>query len=337
MKPLRLGFAGFRHPHVFDLHERALAHPDVRVAGAWDAHPAESLAGSRGIALTHARFDDLLSDSDAVAIGDVYGRRGALVLRALGAGKHVLADKPLCTTAGELAEIRALLDRTDLKLGMMLDLRDHGNFIGLRRLIRSGRLGEIHTVAFSAQHPLLRATRPAWYFEPGLHGGTLNDIAVHAVDLIPWLAGSEIGGVLAARTWNAKAVDVPHFMDCGQCMFRLENGCGVIGDVSYLAPDRCGYATDLYWRITVHGARGFAETSLARDGVLFADDEHPAPEHLPAPAPAASPGGYLQDFLDETAGRPRPEGLTTADCLEAGAWALRLEALAASTGQEGTA
>jgi len=31
-------------------------------------------------------------------------------------------------------------------------------------------------------------TRPAWYFEPGMHGGTLNDIAIHALDFIPWVA-----------------------------------------------------------------------------------------------------------------------------------------------------
>ncbi|MEZ4683286.1 MAG: hypothetical protein R2932_54665 [Caldilineaceae bacterium] len=57
--------------------------------------------------------------------------------------------------------------------------------IGLRNLIRSGLIGEIHAINFGGQHPLMLDTRAAWYFEPGKHGGTINDIAIHAVDAIP--------------------------------------------------------------------------------------------------------------------------------------------------------
>ena len=37
---------------------------------------------------------------------------------------------------------------------------------------------------FTAQHPLLYGTRAKWYFEEGKHGGSINDIGVHAVTLV---------------------------------------------------------------------------------------------------------------------------------------------------------
>ena len=60
-----------------------------------------------------------------------------------------------------------------------------------------------------------------WYFEPGMHGGVLNDISVHAVDFIPWATGQRIDAVVAARSWNATVVEHPDFQQCGQAMFRL--------------------------------------------------------------------------------------------------------------------
>ena len=36
-------------------------------------------------------------------------------------------------------------------------------------------------------------------------------------------------------------------------MLKLSNDVGVIGDVSYLSPDSCGYEVPQDWRITVHG------------------------------------------------------------------------------------
>jgi predicted dehydrogenase len=157
-----------------------------------------------------------------------------------------------------------------------------------------------------------------------MHGGTLNDIAVHAVDFLPWLTGLEIAEITSSRSWNAKAGEAPHFKDCAQCVLRLSNGGGVLGDVSYLAPDQCGYSADNYWRITAHGTLGFAETSYNRDGVTFADDSSTAPEAVPPASPR--PGGYLQDFLNDIGGCPLPGGLTTGSNLRATRLALELEA-----------
>lgn len=324
----RIAIAGFRHAHIFDLYQRILDRPDLKLVATCEENYEFSLMPVKGLKPDFTSLEKLLAKADCeiVALGDAYGNRGLQAIAALEAGKHVLADKPLCTSLAELDEIEKLATSKNLRIGLMLDLRDHGNWIALREVVASGRIGEIQTVSFSGQHPLLWGKRPGWYFEPGLHGGTLNDIAIHAVDFIPWLTGLPIDEINFARSWNAKASGAPHFRDCGQLALRLSNGAGVLGDVSYLAPDACGYGVSNYWRVTLHGTCGFAETSYDAPGITLADDSSKNPEIIP-PAPGR-PGGYLDDFLASVLGDEPAGGLDTANCLAVSRLSLELEAKA---------
>src|SRR5581483_4595745 len=127
-----------------------------------------------------------------------------------------------------------------------------------------------HTIHVTAQHPLLLDKRPAWYFEPGKHGGTINDIAIHATDLIPWLTGRKLVEVVAARAWNARLPQFPHFQDAAQFMLKLDNSGGVMADVSYLAPDGINYKAPQYWRVTCHGSDGLIEAKYMSPTIQLA-------------------------------------------------------------------
>ena len=321
---MKLAFLGFRHAHVMGLYQSATEHADVDVVAAVEEDPAtaESLRAAGKVTLTHERIPDVLANvaCDAVAIGDVYARRGAIAIAALEAGKHVIADKPLCTRLDELDRIAALSRETKRVVSCLLDLRDGGPYRAMRQIIRSGEIGDVHTINFTAQHPLLLGTRPHWYFEPGAHGGTINDIAVHAIDLIPWLSGRSITGVVAARAWNARLPQFPHFQDAAQIMLKLDNAGGVLGDLSDLAPDPVGYTAPQYWRVTCHGAGGFVETHYGATEVLLATNADKSVRQIPADADV--PHGRLNDFLDEIAGTSRDGALTTADVFTASRTAL---------------
>jgi len=326
MNRLKLAIAGFRHSHIFDLHQRVLDREDLDLVATCEEDIANSLLSGGDIKLTHQSFPQMLAQAacDIVALGDVYGKRGEHAIAALEAGRHVIADKPLCTSLPELERIEALARERGLAVGVMLDVRDHPNYRAMREILLSGRIGEVQSISVLGLHPLMHGKRPEWYFEPGMHGGTLNDIAIHALDLIPWMSGLEISGIDCARTWNAKASFAPHFADCGQFVLRLSNGGGVLGDVSYLAPDGSGFALSSYWRVTVHGTRGFAETHYQGSGVTVADDTNKEPELVP-PAPAR-PGGYLDDFLACVRGNIPSGGLDTSAALSASRHALQLQA-----------
>ncbi len=308
---LGLAFAGFRHGHILSLYQRSLEHEAVEVVAACeedDAAAREVASGSSAVEITHRDFGKMLSEveCDAVAVGDYYGKRGSLILTALEHGKHAIADKPLCTGRSEVDRIEELALARGLKVGCMLTMRDSRPMLGLRKLLREGTIGEVHAITFGGQHPLLHDSRPQWYFEEGKHGGTINDIGVHALDAIPWMTGLRVKRIEAARCWNAFADHAPHFQDGAQLMLSLENGCGVLGDVSYFAPDAAGYDLPLYWRVTVWGRRGVAETSSSAAEIRLAmDTDH---ELRSAPLPPGKAGGFLESFLRDIAGDTPGDG-----------------------------
>lgn len=324
---LKIAFAGFRHGHIMGLYALAAKTEGIEVVAACEEHAAtrEELRAAGTVDVTHDSFDSMLSDvaCDAVAVGDVYAKRGSLLIRALEAGKHVIGDKPLCTDLDELGRIEELSGAHGLRVGCMLDLRDSPKFVTVREFLRNGTIGEVHAIAFGGQHPLMLGTRPSWYFEPGSHGGTINDIAIHAVDYIPWATGLDFATVNAARSWNAFVPEFPHFHDGGQMMLTMTNGCGVLGDVSYFMPNSSGYSLPFYWRMTFFGRSGILETSSSASSVLLARDGDKGTRE--EPLSPGSPGGYFRSYLADIAGRPEAHGLTTESVLRATRAALTIQ------------
>ncbi|MBE6570832.1 MAG: Gfo/Idh/MocA family oxidoreductase [Ruminococcaceae bacterium] len=284
MKKYGIAFAGFRHGHIFGLYDAASKNENVNVVSAWEENEeAKNAACENGVVFNCKSLDEMLSDEkvDIVAIGDYYGRRGSLAIKALEAGKHVIADKPLCTSLDELCEIRRLAKEKNLKIGMMLDMRYNKNVLAAKKLVDSGEIGEINNIYFGGQHPLLYGTRPGWYFEDGKHGGTINDISIHGIDIVKNLLGLDVKEICAARTWNKLAKEAPCFKESGQFMLTLSNGAGLIADVSYTAPDKVGYSLPYYWDFKIWGTEGMISFAIysekvelykkTQDGVILCD------------------------------------------------------------------
>jgi len=324
---IKVAFVGFRHGHILDLYRRVQESEDFEVVAACeeDEIARAALPDDGSVTITHSNFGDMVTgvDCDAVAVGDYYSKRGELIIRALDEGKHVIADKPICTDLTELDEIKRLARDKNRVVGCMLDLRDAPQVIALRSLVRSGQLGDVQAIHFGGQHPLLLGTRPGWYFEPGKHGGTINDIAIHAFDVIPWVTGESFATIEAARSWNAFVPQYPHFRDAGQMMLTMGNGCGVMGDVSYFMPNGIGYKSPLYWRMTFWGSKGVVEISYTMNSLRVAQSDDN--EMRSEPLPAGDPGGYLRAFLHEVIGQSVENELSTADVIRSARVALKTQ------------
>ncbi len=323
-----LAFAGFRHGHINSLYTMASERQDITIKAAFeqDAAARADAEEKLGVKFTHSDYDQMLADPDIdlIAIGDYYGIRGQRVIAALKAGKHVISDKPLCTSLAELAEIEQLAREKGLKVGLMLDLRYHEAVQPVKEIIQSGQLGQIHAIFFGGQHPLNYGTRPQWYFETGKHGGTINDIAIHGVDLVTDMTGLVIEDILAARCWNAFASKEPHFEDSAQFMAKLSNGAGLVADVSYAAPDTSGFSLPQYWRFTIWGTEGVVEFSVGTKEIwLSLKGSTSLKTVAAAPGPV---GDCLSDFLADIAGEESPRG--TASVLAATRSTLEVQALA---------
>lgn len=328
MKPIKIAFAGFRHNHVHQLLNEVRHCRDFEVVGYCEEDPATRASLSDlGIDNVRTDYEIFLEkvDCEVVAIGDYYGKRGDMTGRALETGRHVISDKPVCTALSPLKRIIEVSKQSNLCVQMMLDLRCHPAFTTLKTVIDAEGIGPIHTINVLGQHPFQPGQRPQWYFDPDKHGGTLNDIGVHALDMARWLTGDEIDRIDHARVWTT---DVQHsgFGDAAQMVFAMRNGCGVMADVSYLAPNGCGYALPSYWRISCFGANGWAETSLGMGAVRVAlhHDEKPRDIQL-----QSDPGMvYLNSLINRLRGSGIDLSPSTDDVLAASRWAVQAQQLA---------
>lgn len=321
---VRIAFMGFRQEHFHSMYRFATEDGGKRcnVVATCEEDPQIRQEISAKYPISHDNYQRMLDTvpCDAVEVVDYFGKRGAIVIEALRRGKHVLSDKPICTTAKEFQTIQELVRQKKLVLTIALDLRDKGTFQRMRQLVQEGAIGEVHGISVGGQHPLLIGIRPAWYFEEGKHGGSINDLSIHAFDVIRWITGMDFVEITAARSWNAFAKDFPHFHDGAQFMARMENGCGVLGDVSYFMPDSQGRVIDQYWRLTMYGTKGVIETSYPRDTVWMARRDRNEPEIF---QPLEStPGGYLQSFIREINGDRQNLSPSSADSMRAASLAL---------------
>jgi predicted dehydrogenase len=114
-----------------------------------------------------------------------------LVRRAIGAGKHVLLEKPLEITSERSVALVRACSAAERTLGIMLQHRFRPAGVRLRELIAAGELGR--TVWVSAG---MRLWRPqSYYDEPGRGtkardgGGVLLTQGIHTLDLLISIAG----------------------------------------------------------------------------------------------------------------------------------------------------
>ncbi len=307
---MNIAFAGFRHSHILGLYDSVQRCEEVNLVGCFEENIAvkKQMETEKGVSFSYASYEELLEDDrvDAVAVGDYYGIRGKRIIEALKAGKHVIADKPLCTDLDELEEIRKLTQQTGLTVCCMLDLRYMPQVQKIKDMIQSGELGTVHIASFTGQHCLDYGNRPNWYFEAEKHGGTINDIAIHGIDLLRLITGKNMTEVICAKTWNAFAEQEPHFHDCAQFMIKMDD-ISVTADVSYAAP-KCDEMLPTYWEFTLWGTKGMARFNL-KDDTLFVFRSEKEIYSFERKNPE-----LIQDFLKEVKGEKAL--FNTADVLE---------------------
>lgn len=284
-------FYGFRHGHILSCYRALQKHPEYTILAALEDDEAARLAAEAnlGISFDLGSYSQWLEDPrvEAVAIGGAFGDRGAAIIQALRHGKHVLSDKPICSDLAQLEEIRALARKNRCKIGCLLDLRETPAVQRAKALFDSGRMGEVRNITFTGQHYLDYDHRPTWYYEPGKHGGTINDLAIHGVDLITYLTGHRIEQVQSARCWNAFAHRHPDFRDCATFMAETDQGAGVLADVSYSAPNLC-FSMPTYWNFQIWCDRGLVTFCYANPDVTIYEAGASAPEILPGIPPAVT-------------------------------------------------
>jgi 1,5-anhydro-D-fructose reductase (1,5-anhydro-D-mannitol-forming) len=176
----------------------ASPHGVLRGVVSRDQGRASAFAARHAAARALVSYPDLLADPelDAVYIATPNALHADQVVAAAEAGKHVLCDKPLALSAAGARRAVAACASAGVRLGITFQTRFHDNFGRFREMVQDGSLGEIRVVQveMSSGRTLLKG----WRTDPALAGlGVINNIGVHAFDLIRFLLGAEVTEVTA--------------------------------------------------------------------------------------------------------------------------------------------
>src|SRR5947209_173991 len=140
------GFIGPVHVEAL----RRLGRPMVGVVGS-SPERGRTAAESLNITRAYDSFDDLLADPliSVVHLASPNHLHFEQCRRALGAGKHVICEKPLALTAAETGELVALAARTQLVAAVNYNVRFYPLCLEARQRIADGQLGRVYHVTGS--------------------------------------------------------------------------------------------------------------------------------------------------------------------------------------------
>jgi predicted dehydrogenase len=152
-----------------------------------------------------------LASVDLVVVATPNETHVPIAAAALGAGKHVVVDKPLAPTLEEARAVARLARDAGRMLTVFHNRRWDGDFLALRELLSHSTLGEVAHVEshFDRYRP---AVRRRWREQPGIGSGLWQDLGPHLVDQSLQLFGlpDRVVASIAAQRRDALTDDWAH-------------------------------------------------------------------------------------------------------------------------------
>jgi predicted dehydrogenase len=231
----------------------------VVAVGSRSADSAARFAQAHGIPDACSGYDALVGspDVDAVYVATPHAQHADAVRGSLEAGKHVLCEKPMTTSAAETAHLADLARRHDRFLMEALWSRFLPASRILASLLEHGEIGEILTVEASLgfRFPFDPSHR---LFAPELGGGALLDLGIYPVHLAHFVLGIPTTvraiGHLGSSGVDEHALVTMAFADgalaVAQCAIRADLACtaritGTAGAVELPAFMQCPVHLDV--------------------------------------------------------------------------------------------
>lgn len=186
------------------VHLNTLRRLGIKIAGVLGSSPARGAerAKALGVAHSYASLDDLLADArvQVVHVTSPNVAHYEQVKRILGAGKHVICEKPLAMTSAQSAEMLALARASGLVAAVCYNTRFYPLNQQAHGMAKSGELGDLRLITGQFhQDWLAKETDWNWRLEAE-EGGPLrsvSDIGTHWVDLTSFITGQRPVAVMA--------------------------------------------------------------------------------------------------------------------------------------------
>lgn len=204
---LRAAIAGVGFIGPVHLRAARLAGADVVGVSGADPSSARSVAAALDVARVFESSEALVTDPgvDVVHICTPNHLHAGLAQLAIEAGKHVVCEKPLATTAAAAAALVELAARAGVVAAVPFVYRFHPVVREARARITDGRAGAVYLIhGCYLQDWLASPDDYNWRIDPALGGPSraFADIGTHWCDLVEFVTGHRITRI-AARTITA--------------------------------------------------------------------------------------------------------------------------------------
>jgi predicted dehydrogenase len=164
---------------------------EIRALASRDPKQAERVARDLSIPRWYGSYEELLADPEIEAVYNPLPNHLHVPysVMALRAGKHVLCEKPLALSAVEAMELVQVRNETGFLVQEAFMVHSHPQWLRLRDLVRSGRIGELRAIqgAFSFFNIDAGNVRNV----PEYGGGGLMDIGCYPITTSRFVLGTE--------------------------------------------------------------------------------------------------------------------------------------------------
>jgi predicted dehydrogenase len=295
---------------VGEQHARAFsAHPQCQVTALCDRDSAKLSAVARAMPGTRCyNVAEQLIDDPSVQVVSIASNdddHAPQILRALRAGKHVFAEKPLCLSGGDLAEIvRTWRAAGGARLSTNTLLRRSPRFRWLKRAIDSGNLGTLFYIEGDYVYGRLHKLTDGWRGRVPNYSVTLGG-GIHVVDLLLWLSGERPVEVTAYGSNLGSAGTGFEGTDLVLALLRFESGL--------VAKIGANFASVYphFHRLMVYGTKATFENlppTISSAARLWKErDGGGPPQVIDEPYPAVEKGDLIPSFVEAVLGRGAPE------------------------------
>lgn len=233
-----IGAGNVAHLHIEAVNRLGTAR--VRAVVDKNRGKAETAARKHSIPEIHEDYRAVLEDPDIDIVHCCLpnSMHYDFLKAALDAEKHILTEKPLCTTSREAREIRDIADRKKLLCGINFQYRYFPQVQVMKDRIQSGNTGRLRIVHASYEQDWLsRESDFNWRIDPaeGQCTAAAADIGSHLVDLIEYTTGKQMVRLFAhlrtliparraVREAGMEEVVNISADDYGCVMFEIETG-----------------------------------------------------------------------------------------------------------------
>lgn len=204
----------------------------------------------------YARYDELAQNPEVKIIYIVLPNslHAEYTIRGAKAGKHILSEKPMATSAADCERMIAACKSANVKLMIAYRQQYEPMNRAIVKMVREGKLGKLRSyVATNTQN---QGTPTQWRLKRALAGGgCMVDVGIYCLNAARFLSNEEPVEVMGS-TFQPK--DDPRFSEVeSACTFMLRFPSGMLASCS------SGYAAHHSQALRLEGADAWAELNPA--------------------------------------------------------------------------